>query len=146
MRLKILGTEYECRHLTKPDQLRWYLQLHYECENTFYSDLYERVENLPAAAQEAVFRTQSPPKAIRFGSTLYYKLATRPRVLGDLLCLIIPGEDLVPKVTKSNAMEILLAVSPFIGKAPPPMVTDTEEKQQAAQDTFDKLEKTDAEQ
>ena len=138
MKLTILGIEHECRHLSPANRLRWNLYLHTVCLGSFYSDLHATIEHLPTVVQVAIIRQHSPPARLDASMPLYYKLATTPAAVRYFLELVVDGEP--PEVTRDNASEIFLAVKQLIAAAPPPMVTDTEEKQDAALKEFETLE------
>lgn len=141
MKVTILGTEYECRPLSAADRLDWNLYLHYECQKTFYSDLHRAVEYLPMALQVEVFRKHSPPARLDASMPLYYRNAFVPSAVRFLLDMVLV--DVVLEVTKDNSTEIFLAVKHLIFEPkPPPVVTDTEEKQAEALETFANLERS----
>ena len=135
MRLEILGRWYECRTLSAADRKAWSQYVHYEVLRTFYSDLYDRVEGLPTALQVAVFQKESPPARVDPSSPDYYRVASTPAGVRYLLSLV--ATDWTLKVTAENAPGILLALREVL--FPPRPTVD----QQAAKDTFAKLEETD---
>lgn len=141
MKVEILGTEYECRRLSAAERLEWNLYLHYECERTFYSDLFALVEHLPACLQVEVIRKHSPPARLDSSMAIYYKLAVKPAAVRFLLDRVITHA--VPKVTEENATYILMAIRHLIFDKAEPVTHDTEEKQKAALDTFKNLEGSD---
>ena len=138
MEVDILGTEYECRALGPHERLRWNAYLSYECERTFYSDLFATLEDLPEHVQDAVMAKRSPPKRLKPSMPLYYRLASNPKAVRFLLDLLITGEP--PEVTDDNAAGILLAVRDLIFGMGDPKLHDTPEKQEAALKTFETLE------
>ncbi len=137
MLLEILGTEYECRQLSGADRGRWFKWVHNEVLRTFYSDLYARVDFLPLPLQVAVFRKEWPPDRVDLSSAVCYRVASTPAAVRQLLELVATDWEI--EVTAENADEILTALKPVFALAKAPTL-DSAEKQQAAQDTFAKLE------
>ncbi|MEE9185248.1 MAG: hypothetical protein V3U39_12355 [Acidimicrobiia bacterium] len=143
MQVEILGTEYECHPLSATDRKAWSQYVHYEVLRTFYSDLHSRVESLPMPLQVAVFQKESPPKRVDPWSPDYYRVASTPAAVRFLLDMVLI-EDACPIVDEldghgpgpGNAAEILLALRELIFPPPRPTVD-----QEAAQDTFAKLER-----
>ncbi len=137
MRVEILGTEYECRRLSGTDRSRWFAWVHNETLRTFYSDLYARVEFLPEPLQVEVFRKESPPARVDLASPVCYRVASTPPAVRHLLELV--ATDWTAEVTEENADHILTALKPVFSLVPAPTL-DTPAKQQAARDTFSRLE------
>jgi len=137
MRVEILGTEYECRQLSGADRARWFKWVHNEVLRTFYSDLFERVDFLPLPLQVAVFEKESPPERVDLSSPVCYRVASTPAAVRQLLELVATDWEI--EVTAQNADEILTALKPVFAVAKAPTL-DTAERQQAAQEVFDKLE------
>jgi hypothetical protein len=137
MRVTILGEERECRRLSGTDLKAWTQYVYYEQLRTFYSDLYSRVDFLPEALQVAVFQQEQPPDRPDPHSPGYYRVALTPAAVRYLLELV--ATDWTVEVTEDNAEEILLSLTPVFRRDQGPTL-DTAERQQAAQEIFDKLE------
>lgn len=139
MRVEILGTEYECHPLSAGDRLQWNLTVHYECLRTFYSDLHERVEHLPADLQAVVFGKHSPPERLDASMPLYYKTVCTRNCLEVALMMVCHEDIECPTFEDHEAPSIFSAIRHLILDSGAPTL-DTPERQQAAQEVFDKLE------
>ena len=73
----------------------------------------------------------------------WYKVASTPAAVRYLLEMVAPYFGIMDDLTEDNAAETLLALRELIFPQNGPTL-DTEEKQQAAAETFEKLEKHNA--